>query len=97
VRDIVRAYWLSLEKGEAGEVYNLSSNSTHSIQSMLDKLLSFSTIKIEVKQDPSRMRPSDVMILWGDNSKFVKQTGWKPEIPFEKTMKDLLDYWRERV
>jgi GDP-4-dehydro-6-deoxy-D-mannose reductase len=97
VRDIVRAYWLSLEKGEAGEVYNLSSNSTHSIQSMLDKLLSFSTIKIEVKQDPARMRPSDVMILWGDNSKFVKQTGWKPEIPFEKTMKDLLDYWRERV
>jgi GDP-4-dehydro-6-deoxy-D-mannose reductase len=97
VRDMVRAYWLSLEKGEAGEVYNLSSNSTHSIQSMLDKLLSFSTIKIEVKQDPARMRPSDVMILWGDNSKFVKQTGWKPEIPFEKTMKDLLDYWRERV
>lgn len=97
VRDIVRAYWLSLEKGEPGEVYNLSSNSTHSIQSMLDKLLSFSSIKIEVKQDPARMRPSDVMILWGDNSKFVKQTGWKPEIPFEKTMKDLLDYWRERV
>ena len=97
VRDIVRAYWLSLEKGEPGEVYNLSSNSTHSIQSMLDKLLSFSTIKIEVKQDPARMRPSDVMILWGDNTKFVKQTGWKPEIPFEKTMKDLLDYWRERV
>jgi GDP-4-dehydro-6-deoxy-D-mannose reductase len=97
VRDMVRAYWLSLEKGEPGEVYNLSSNSTHSIQSMLDKLLSFSTIKIEVKQDPARMRPSDVMILWGDNSKFVKQTGWKPEIPFEKTMKDLLDFWRERV
>lgn len=97
VRDMVRGYWLALEKGEPGEVYNLASNSTHSIQSMLDKLLSFSKIKIEVKQDPARMRPSDVMILWGDNTKFSKQTGWKPEIPFETTMKDLLDYWRERV
>jgi len=97
VRDIVRAYWLSLEKGEPGEVYNLSSNSTRSIRSMLDMLLSFSKIKIEVKQDPVRMRPSDVMVLWGDNTKFVKQTGWKPEIPFEQTMKDLLNYWRERV
>lgn len=97
VRDMVRAYWLALEKGEPGEVYNLASNSTHSIQSMLDKLLSFSTLKIEVKQDPTRMRPSDVMILWGDNTKFSNQTGWKPEIPFEQTMKDLLDYWRERV
>lgn len=52
---------------------------------------------IEIKQDPSRMRPSDVEILQGDCSKFMKKTGWKAEIPFEKTMRDLLDYWRKRV
>jgi GDP-4-dehydro-6-deoxy-D-mannose reductase len=97
VRDTVRAYWLSLEKGEPGEVYNIASNSTHTIQSMLDKLIEMSTIDIKIKQDPERMRPSDVMILYGDNSKFKKQTGWEPKIPFEKTLEDTLNYWRERV
>ena len=56
-----------------------------------------SKVKIEVKQDPKRMRPSDVEVLLGDYSKFNKATGWKPEIPFTKTMEDLLNYWREKV
>ncbi len=97
VRDMVRGYWLSLEKGEPGEVYNLASNSTHTIQSVLDKLISMAKVKIEVKQDPARMRPSDVMILYGDNTKFKKQTGWEPKIPFDKTLEDTLNYWRERL
>jgi len=52
---------------------------------------------IEVKQDPDRMRPSDVMVLLGDCTKFKEKTGWKPEIPFEKTLEDTLNYWREKL
>ena len=64
---------------------------------MLDILLGMSKAKVKIVQDPTRMRPSEVPILVGDNAKFVAKTGWKPEIPFEKTMEDLLNYWRERV
>ncbi len=99
VRDIVRGYWLATEKCEPGEVYNICSNTTISIKDMLSTLIGFSKMKdqIKVKEDPTRLRPSDVMILYGDNSKFRKQTGWKPEIPFKQTMEDLLNYWREKI
>ncbi len=97
VRDVVRGYWLALEKGVPGEAYNIGSGTTRTIQSMLDMLLSMSTADIEVRQDPARLRPSDVPILWADDSKFRTQTGWEPKIPFEQTMNDLLNYWRERV
>jgi len=98
VRDIVRAYWLAVTKCEYGEVYNICSGKARKIQSVLDLLLSLSKVKnIEVKQDPTRMRPSDVEVLHGDYSKFKEKTGWKPEIPFEKTMEDLLSYWRVRA
>jgi GDP-4-dehydro-6-deoxy-D-mannose reductase len=97
VRDIVKAYWLAAEKCDPGEVYNICSGEPRTIQSMLDTLLSFTDAKVEVKHDPSRMRPSDVPILKGDFSKFSKKTGWKPEIPFDQTLKDILNYWRERV
>lgn len=97
VRDVVRAYWLALEKGEPGEVYNIASGKTYTIQELLDFLLGLSTLNVEIRQDPSRMRPSDVELLLGDASKFKAVTGWKPEIPFEKTLEDLLNYWRERI
>lgn len=97
VRDVVRAYWLSLEKGEAGEVYNIGSGRAITIKEMLDMLLSKSKVKVTMKQDPARMRPSDVELLVGDYTKIKEKTGWKPEIPLEKTLEDLLDYWRERV
>ena len=97
VRDMVRGYWLALEKGDAGDVYNICSDKAVTIKKMLDILLSMSDIKIEIEQEASRMRPSDVEVLLGDSSKFRAKTGWQPEYPFEQTMKDLLDYWRERV
>ena len=96
VRDMVRAYWLALEKGEPGEVYNICTGRAWSIQQVLDHLLSLTTKKIEVREDSSRLRPSDVPILQGDNSKFVKATGWQPTIPFEQTLADMLEYWRAR-
>lgn len=98
VRDVVRAYWLSLHKCDFGEVYNICSGKAISIQELLDMILGFSEVKnIKVVQDPSRMRPSDVPILEGNCDKFKKKTGWKPEIPLERTIEDLLNYWRERV
>ena len=98
VRDVVRGYWLLLERGEAGEVYNLCSGRPWSIQQVLDFLIGASTVKgIAVEVDPDRLRPSDVMMLEGDPSKIEKATGWKVEIPFERTLGELLDYWRERV
>lgn len=97
VRDMVRAYWLAVEKCEPGDVFNIASDKGIKIKDMLDMLLKMSTKEITIQQDPKRMRPSDVEILLGDSTKFRNATGWKPEVPFEKTMKDLLDYWRERV
>ena len=97
VRDVVRAYWLAVTKCEYGDVYNICSERGRAIQSVLDLLLSVTNKNIEIKKDPARMRPSDVEILQGDCSKIREKTGWKTEISFEKTMEDLLNYWRERV
>jgi GDP-4-dehydro-6-deoxy-D-mannose reductase len=96
VRDMVRAYWMALEKCEPGEVYNICSGKAWVIKDVLDFLLAQTKMKIEVKQDPARLRPSDVPILLGDNSKFVQATGWQPTIPFEQTLRDMLEYWRTR-
>jgi len=96
VRDVVRAYWLSLEKGEPGEVYNICSGKCWTIRAMLDMLLGMTKAKITIESDAARMRPSDVPVLLGDATKFRKATGWEPAIPFEQTLRDLLDYWRER-
>ncbi|PJA19405.1 MAG: GDP-mannose 4,6-dehydratase, partial [Candidatus Diapherotrites archaeon CG_4_10_14_0_2_um_filter_31_5] len=97
VRDMVKAYWLAAEKGVPGEVYNIASGKAYKIQVIVDILKKLTKKDFEVKQDPKRLRPSDVQILLGDSTKFRKQTGWKPEIPFEKTMEDLLNYWREKI
>ncbi|MDD5005794.1 MAG: GDP-mannose 4,6-dehydratase [Candidatus Omnitrophica bacterium] len=97
VRDMVKGYWLALEKGKPGEEYNICSGKGIIIKEALKILLKLTNEKISIKKDPRRLRPSDVEILIGDCSKFRKQTGWKPEIPLERTLQDLLDYWRERV
>lgn len=97
VRDIVRGYLLAVLKGEPGNVYNICSGRAVKVKKVLDILLNLAKMKVTIKQDPARMRPSDVPILVGDYSKFARSCGWKPEIPFEKTLSDLLDYWRERV
>ena len=97
VRDVVKAYWLALEKGKAGEVYNICSGKSYSIKNILDKLLSMSRVKVTIKQDKDRMRPSDLKVLKGDSSKFRKVSGWKPVIGIDKTLKDLLNFWREKL
>jgi GDP-4-dehydro-6-deoxy-D-mannose reductase len=97
VRDVVRAYALSLERCDPGEVYNIASGKGLKIRDMLDMLVALSNADLKIEQDPTRLRPSDVELLIGSSEKFQKKTGWKPEIPFDKTMKDLLNYWREKI
>ena len=97
VRDMVRAYWLALEKGEPGDVYNLGTGKAMAMGEMLDMLLALTKVKVKVQLDPERLRPSDVPILLADPGKFKALTGWAPVIPLEQTFRDLLDYWRARV
>ncbi len=97
VRDMVRAYWLATEKAEDGDVYNIGTGTAVSMREMLDMLLSLSRAEVQVQVDPARLRPSDVEILQADATKFRRATGWAPTIPFDQTLRDLLDYWRSRV
>lgn len=97
VRDIVRAYHLAATKGEAGEVYNLASGRPLSVRGLLEVLLSYSRAEIRVERDPSRYRPVDVPVVYGSAEKFRCRTGWEPDIPFEQTLRDVLDYWRQEV
>ena len=96
VRDVVRAYYRLLQAGEPGEAYNVCSGRAYSIQYLLDTLLSYSTATIEVRPDPARMRPSDVPRRVGNASKLRQRTGWEPAIPFEQTLLDILNDWRQR-
>ncbi len=97
VRDVVRAYYMILKDGKFGDVYNICSGKGYKIKEMLAIQLKLAKCKIKIQQDPQRLRPSDVELLIGDNTKIRKAIGWKPEIPFERTMQDLLNYWRARV
>jgi GDP-4-dehydro-6-deoxy-D-mannose reductase len=97
VRDIARAYWLALERGEPGEVYNIASGTGTTIRQVLDTLLEASRISVKIQTDPTRLRPSDVPCLIGDSSKFRATAGWRPEIPLRQTLVDLLDFWRSRI
>ena len=99
VRDAVRAYYLLVtENPQAGEYYNIGGSYTCTVRDMLEHLISLSTVKdIKVEIDPDRLRPIDADLQVPDTSKFKEHTGWEPQISFDKTMKDLLEYWRQQV
>lgn len=99
VRDVVRAYWLLLEKCPPGEVYNIGGETTMTIGEMLDLLLTMTHLKdqIEVRVDPALLRPADVTNQVPSSDKFKMATGWKPEIAYERTLLDMLNYWRARI
>jgi len=97
VRDIVRAYYELMLKGKSGEVYEVGSGKGYSIKELLNRLLSLASVAIEVQQDPERMRPSDDPVAVCDNSKIYEDTGWRPEIDIQKTLQDVLEYWRQEV
>lgn len=97
VIDVTRAYALLIEHGESGEAYNIGTGRAYSIQYLLDVLLNYSNIRIEIKPDPERMRPSDIPVIYADNSKLCSQTGWQPLYKFEDSLQRVLDYWRKEV
>lgn len=97
VRDVVAAYHLALTLGEPGEVYNIGSGKSYSAQALLDALIGAAGQAVTVVQDPERLRPADVERVAADIRKFQARTGWAPTIPFEQSMADVLDYWREQV
>ncbi len=93
VRDIVRAYQILMEKGQWGEVYNVCSGEAYSIHSVLDIMLNMSKAKITMQVDKTRLRPVDIPVLIGNNSK-ITFLGWSKRIPLQKSLSDILDYWR---
>jgi GDP-4-dehydro-6-deoxy-D-mannose reductase len=97
VRDVVRAYWLLLEKGAPGEVYNVCSGRGIAIREMLERLVALSQATVEVRVDPGRLRPSDIPVLVGDPGRLRAAAGWQTCLPIERTLQDLLDDWRRRV
>lgn len=97
VRDVVRAYHLAITRGEPGQVYNVGAGQSHSIQKVLDMLLSFSPASIEVRQTADRLRPSETPDIICDATRLQRQTGWQPLISFERSLRDVLDYWRDEV
>jgi GDP-4-dehydro-6-deoxy-D-mannose reductase len=97
VRDVVRAYRLLVEHGEPGEPYNVCSGADVAISELADRLLAMATRPMRLVVDPDRYRPVDVPVLRGDPSKLQAATGWKPEIPLDQTLRDVLDDWRSSV
>lgn len=96
VRDMVRAYSMILKKGIPGDVYNIGSGISYPISEILEKLISLSTAKITIQKDPALKRPLDNPELVCDSSKMQQLTGWQPEIALEKSLEDVLNYWREQ-
>ena len=97
VRDIVRAYAMLIQKGKAGETYNVGSGTAIQIRELLNKILKLSTKEIKVEIDEKKLRPVDVKIVEADVSKLVEETGWKRRFELEDTLKDILEYWRAEV
>lgn len=97
VRDLVRALTLLAEYGEAGEVYNISGQYVYSIEEVVNLVKLHSHVPIRVEQDSSLLRPTDEPVIWGDSTRLTQCTGWQQEIPLEKTLLDMLEYWRERL
>lgn len=97
VRDVVRAYAALMEKGKAGETYNVGAGKAVEIRRILDMILSLAKKEIRVETDPARMRPVDVPVIEADIRKLQACTGWRTEIPLEKTIEETLNYWRETL
>jgi GDP-4-dehydro-6-deoxy-D-mannose reductase len=94
---VVRAYRLLVEAGTPGEVYNVCSGRDVSIREIADGLLSLAGTTLEFETDPALVRPVEVPVLRGDPARLVNATGWKPEVPLDRTLADVLAYWRQHA
>ena len=97
VRDIINAFDIALDKSTMGEVYNLSGDHVYQINDIIETLRKLVNFEFTVEQDRRLIRSTDEPIIYGDSSKFKKETGWDQKIPLEITLKDMLNYWRETL
>lgn len=94
VRDLVRALELLAEKGQPGDVYNISGSRTYQIRDVVDLVCKHARIKLSVETDPALLRPSDERVIFGDSAKLIAATGWSQNVALEETIVDMLNYWR---
>ncbi len=94
VRDVVRAYRMLVERGNPGDTYNVCSGQDRSVQEIADQLIDSAAFPMSLVTDESLLRPVDLKLLRGDNTKIRTNIGWSPKIPITTTLKDLLDFWR---
>ena len=97
VKDVIEAYCGIIEKGKAGEIYNVGTGKPHKIRYLLDCLLSYTGEHITIQEDPNRMRPSDVPVIYCDNSKVKDLIDWHPKFKIEDTLLEVLNYWRQEI
>jgi GDP-4-dehydro-6-deoxy-D-mannose reductase len=97
VRDTVRAYRDIVERGKPGTIYNVCAGKAYKIRDVLDRLIALSRVRVEVRVDAARYRPNDNPLLLGDPGRLKRDVGWEPTIPLERTLSDLLDYWRTEI
>jgi len=97
IRDVVRAYWVIVEEGRPGVVYNVCSGRSVAIEEVLDSLVGMSHARISVRVDPARLRPVDVPDFVGDNSRLVRETSWRQRIALADSLRDVLEFWRGKV
>ncbi len=97
VRDTVRAYQSMMSAARPGVPYNVCSGVPVRVRALVELMTSQARVPVAIQQDPSRFRPTDTPMVLGDNTRLTADTGWSPQIPLEKTVEDLLAYWRERV
>ncbi|RMF83797.1 MAG: SDR family oxidoreductase [Nitrospirae bacterium] len=97
VRDVAEAYLAALDPGLPPGAYNVCSGRPVAVREVLEILLGLARVPLTVRVDPARLRPADIPALWGDPSRFREAAGWAARIPLERTLSDLLDWWRERA
>jgi GDP-4-dehydro-6-deoxy-D-mannose reductase len=94
VRDMARAYIALLHHAPASTLYNVASGTARVMRSVLDALVARARVSVRIEIDPALIRPSDTPIVLGDATRLRRETGWRPEISFDRTLDDLLNYWR---
>jgi GDP-4-dehydro-6-deoxy-D-mannose reductase len=97
VRDTVRAYRAMMQSGKPGATYNVCSGIPIAVRALVDAFVKKARVQVEVVQDPALFRPNDTPLVLGDLSRLRADTGWSPQIPLEKTVDDLLAYWRQHI
>jgi len=97
VRDTVRAYRAIVERGRPGRAYNVCSGRAIAIGEVVERLVAKARAAVAIRVDPARFRPSDLPIVEGDPTRIRGELGWAPEIPLDRTLDDLLEYWRAEI